>query len=70
MTKATPIDRIELTRRKFSHWKLENGEIIKVENDNHRGDICPRCGKHTLIHTEDCERCTSCGYDACAWSEV
>ncbi|MBQ3457122.1 MAG: hypothetical protein IJG36_11835 [Synergistaceae bacterium] len=84
MTKAKTIDRLELTRRKFNRPQLhQDGEKLPApdtgnftENVNHEedmrrdGDICPRCGKHTLIHIESCERCTECGYDACAWRDV
>ena len=84
MTKAKTIDRLELTRRKFNRSQQhQDGEELPVlvpedfafgiqreEDRQHNGDICPRCGKHTLIHIESCERCTECGYDACAWREV
>lgn len=44
--------------------------IQREEDRLYNGDICPKCGKHTLIHSEGCEHCNYCGYDACAWREV
>jgi len=30
------------------------------------GELCPGCGEATLVQTEGCESCASCGYAACA----
>jgi len=29
------------------------------------GDICPECGQATLIYSEGCRKCYSCGYSEC-----
>jgi len=29
------------------------------------GDLCPECGDATLVNTEGCRRCYSCGYSEC-----
>ena len=80
MTKAKTIDRLEWTRKHSplleTHGEEKTQETqqelgIPPDIDTHQtGDICPHCGNHTLIHTEGCEHCNYCGYDACAWREV
>lgn len=37
----------------------------KTHTQEHRGDICPNCGQHTLIHQARCAYCPACGYDKC-----
>lgn len=56
--KAKPIDRLELTRRKFGG---------KAQAHVHREGYskCPQCGQETLIHDGGCERCMSCSYSKC-----
>lgn len=29
------------------------------------GDLCPECGRATLIYEEGCQKCTSCGFSKC-----
>ena len=81
MTKAKCIDRLELTRKHSNLLETHNNEktqesiqhAFDIPQDFHAhntGNICPRCGKPTLIHEASCERCPECGYDACAWNEV
>lgn len=41
---------------------LLNKEVVK-ETDNL--EKCPQCGEPTLIHTDGCIQCTSCGYSKC-----
>lgn len=41
---------------------LLNKEVVK-EVDNL--EKCPQCGESTLIHTDGCIQCTSCGYSKC-----
>ena len=71
MTKCRIIDRIAYTKGdvKFLEARDYSNHTDTRENE-HTGDICPRCKQHTLRHIEGCERCPSCGYDACAWGEV
>lgn len=36
-----------------------------VTSPPHIGDICPECGKPTLVNEEGCCKCYSCGYSRC-----
>lgn len=71
MTKAKTIDRLELTRKKFSWLKdmdkvpAANGvEDLPPEPDV-KGDICPMCGKSALIHESGCVKCLACSWSKC-----
>ncbi len=69
MTKAKPLDRLELTRQKMQ-MRTSPDHFVEVNkmvtNNNHQGyDKCPVCGAMSLIHEAGCEHCTNCGYDAC-----
>ena len=64
MSKCRTIDRLALTRQ--SSRLLNRNEAPKNEPVQH-GDICPKCGQHTLHHVEGCETCSSCGYSACSY---
>ena len=59
MTKAKPLDRVELTRQKM---QMRNEIISKGE---FHGDICPFCGNNSLLHESGCVKCTHCGWSAC-----
>ena len=41
---------------------LLNKEATKEENNLEK---CPQCNETTLIHTDGCIQCTSCGYSKC-----
>ncbi len=57
MSKAKPIDRLELTRQKF---------VGKLKPEHRKGySTCPNCGQETLIHEDGCMHCRSCGWSAC-----
>ena len=45
-----------------SMLELLNKEVVK-EVDNM--EKCPQCSEPTLIHTDGCIQCTSCGYSKC-----
>ena len=69
MRRAKTIDRLELTRRSSKHLQQRDNPVpeqqdIPLEAQTH-GDICPKCGQHTLHHVEACETCVACGYSAC-----
>ncbi|RME81031.1 MAG: adenosylcobalamin-dependent ribonucleoside-diphosphate reductase [Caldilineae bacterium] len=32
---------------------------------NQIGDLCPECGQATVLYTEGCKKCYSCGYSEC-----
>ena len=71
MAKAKIIDRLELTKRKFSHSSsnfddtpYEGVNELPPEPDIH-GDVCPNCGQKTLIHESGCVKCPSCSWSAC-----
>ena len=34
-------------------------------NNPASADICPVCGNGTLLYTEGCKKCLSCGYSEC-----
>ena len=64
--KAKTIDRLELTRKKFSQ-KLEHDfglDALPPEPDIH-GDTCPNCGAKKLIHESGCVKCLNCSWSAC-----
>ena len=70
MTKAKTIDRLELTRKKFSGSLNEHTEKVEqetqVQQEEHYGlSICPECGQMTLIHEGGCEHCSNCSYSKC-----
>jgi ribonucleoside-diphosphate reductase alpha chain len=48
-------------------------QVVKVAvGDEHQGVSddrfrwCPKCSSPTLIHQENCDTCTSCGYSKCS----
>lgn len=44
----------------------ENGEAESGEKEKIPGaTYCPNCGEKTLVRTEDCNSCLSCGYSKC-----
>ena len=71
MSKAQTINRLELTRKKFSGIQNEAAnevqhEAPKDEHEEHYGlSTCPNCEQLTLIHEGGCSRCPSCGWSAC-----
>ena len=92
MTKAKPIDRLELTRRKMEARKAQiqgHGLMAEVTKDNVKawqdyfsdtpaypgaeetmeqvlhGDLCPVCGRNTLIHESGCVKCFACNWSKC-----
>ena len=61
MTKAKPIDRLELTRRKFANkYHAEN-----IASADEGLKICPVCGLKSLRLDGGCMSCLSCGWSAC-----
>ena len=42
----------------------ENISVNQVEEDSSL-EKCPKCGDKSLIHTDGCIQCTSCGYSKC-----
>ena len=41
-------------------------EIVgKKYNLESKGEKCPSCGEHTLIHSDGCVQCISCGWSKC-----
>ena len=70
MGKAKTIDRLELTRRKFTNFQNEAQQVVHSEaqevNNEHFGlSTCPFCKKLTLVHEGGCAHCTNCGWSAC-----
>ncbi|MBQ3646499.1 MAG: hypothetical protein IJP96_10285 [Synergistaceae bacterium] len=65
MPRATPIDRIALTKSKSKY--LQAVEEMKREfppEKNIQSDICPECGGK-LERWESCYRCKKCGWSKC-----
>ena len=58
MTKAKTLDRLELTRRKFSRTQQQ-------QQEEHGLQICPNCGSKALRLDGGCMSCLSCGWSAC-----
>ena len=56
--KAKPIDRIELTRRKFSKQNLHEDFTPGLQE-------CPNCHSKSLKLDGGCMSCLSCGWSAC-----
>ena len=70
MTKAKTIDRLELTRKKFSNTQQETQNEAQTgsqeQQEEHYGlSTCPNCEQMTLIHDGGCSHCPSCGWSAC-----
>lgn len=73
MTKAKTLDRIELTRRKMAFQEMikHADEVTAAhgaeEHQEQRlhGDICPFCGRNTLIHESGCVKCIACHWSKC-----
>ena len=73
MTKAKTIDRLELTRRKMAFNEAKKhaadtpaypGAEETMEHVLH-GDLCPVCGRNTLIHESGCVKCFACNWSKC-----
>ena len=58
MTKAKTLDRLELTRRKFSRTQQQ-------QQEEHGLKVCPNCGSKALRLDGGCMSCLSCGWSAC-----
>ena len=69
MTKAKTIDRLELTKRKFSNSQSEAKNETQEQQEPHEEhyglSTCPNCEQMTLIHEGGCEHCSNCGWSAC-----
>ena len=69
MSKAQTIDRLELTKKKFSGIQNEGANEVhdqEAAKEEHYGlSTCPNCEQLTLIHEGGCSRCPSCGWSAC-----
>lgn len=72
MGKAKTIDRLELTKRKFSNTQNEAQTEVQEQqgqqevHEEHYGlSTCPNCEQLTLIHEGGCEHCSNCGWSAC-----
>ena len=78
MTKAKTIDRLELTRLKMafkanlkaavSNVSLSNSAYPGAEETMEHvlhGDLCPVCGRNTLIHESGCVKCFACNWSKC-----
>ena len=70
MTKCRIINRLDFTRNTSAFLRNRDYPHPEPLPQNPHGDICPRCGLHTLRHVEGCERCSACGYDACSWGDL
>lgn len=65
MPNAKTLDRLELTRQKFSGSARHiDGQAVPPQ---HRQgySICPDCGKETLRHDGSCVICENCSYSKC-----
>ena len=70
MSKAKPIDRLELTRKKFgAKMKQQEHDYglddIPPDIDIHGLKECPVCGSKSLRLDGGCMSCLSCGWSAC-----
>ena len=63
--KAKPIDRLELTRKKFGAKMYGDSYSPKTSEHREGYSTCPNCGQETLIHEDGCMHCRSCGWSAC-----
>lgn len=46
--------------------RVMHEEIVgKKYNSESKGEKCPSCGEHTLIHSDGCIQCISCGWSKC-----
>ena len=61
MTKAKTLDRLELTRKKFSRNQQQHQE----QQEEHGLQVCPNCGSKALRLDSGCMSCLSCGWSAC-----
>lgn len=44
----------------------ETAPVVKKLDTATSTDLCPSCGSASLINTEGCKTCTSCGYSKCS----
>ena len=66
MTKAKTLDRLELTRKKFSLSQKKHSEHAQQEQQEEHGlQVCPNCGSKALRLDGGCMSCLSCGWPAC-----
>ena len=67
--KAKPIDRLELTRRKFSNVNNNDQDLPNQENQENQElqglQECPMCKNKSLKLDGGCMSCLSCGWSAC-----
>ena len=68
MSKCRVIDRLAYTKgeiRFVGDNDAPKPESSKAPEAVQHGDICPKCGQHTLHFMEGCETCVACGWSAC-----
>ncbi|MCR2803763.1 adenosylcobalamin-dependent ribonucleoside-diphosphate reductase [Paenibacillus soyae] len=52
-------------------WKKEAGDNVATREalpyapSGNEVDLCPTCGSATLIHSEGCKQCSTCGFSKC-----
>ena len=73
MMKAKTLDRLELTRRKMAFREaMKNANEVpaypgaeETQEQELHGDLCPVCGRNTLIHESGCVKCFACNWSKC-----
>ncbi len=71
MTKAKTIDRLKLTAKKFG-WLDGMDDVAPASGVEDlppepkvKGDVCPMCGHHNLVHESGCVKCLYCSWSKC-----
>lgn len=70
-----PIDQVlklvsglQLNSESINTWKVGVGRALKQyipDGTEASGQVCPSCGKKTLVYQEGCLSCKNCGYSRC-----
>ncbi len=64
-------DGVAQVLKKYLGWKKEREVLEKTSSQRPAsglpkvGDLCPACGRATLVNEEGCRKCYSCGYSEC-----
>jgi len=48
----------------IGYTELEQG-VVEAKDQSQPGDLCPSCGRATLVAQEGCRKCYSCGFSEC-----
>lgn len=66
MSKCRIIDRLAYTKGEIRFVGNKDAQKTDIPEEAHHGNLCPKCGQHTLHFMEGCKTCIACGWTACS----